>query len=65
MYGPTWPFLFTYGSHDMRHTGFRILTVVNGNPGIGGVTFRLKITQVGKFPTSWFLTKLQDFGTHV
>ena len=19
MYGPTWPFLFTYGSRDMRH----------------------------------------------
>ena len=33
MYGPTWPFLFMYGSHDMRHTGFRRLTVVNGTPG--------------------------------
>ena len=32
MYGPMWPFLFTYGSHDMRHTGFRKLTVVNGTP---------------------------------
>ena len=31
--GPTWPFLFMYGSHDMRHTGFRRLTVVNGTPG--------------------------------
>ena len=38
MYGPTWPFLFTYGSHDMRHTGFRRLTVVNGTPGKWGVT---------------------------
>ena len=28
------------------------------------MTFRLKITQVGKFPPSWSLTKLQDFGTH-
>ena len=28
------------------------------------MTFRLKIIQVGKFPTSWRLTKLQDFGTH-
>ena len=35
MYGPTWPFLFTYGSHDMRHTGFRRLMVVNGTLGIG------------------------------
>ena len=26
--------------------------------------FRLKIIQVGKFHTSWSLTKLQDFGTH-
>ena len=22
MYGPKWPFLLIYGSHDMRHTGF-------------------------------------------
>ena len=28
------------------------------------MAFRLKIIQVGKFPTSWNLTKLQDFGTH-
>ena len=26
------------GSHDMRHTGFRRLTVVNGTPGFWGVT---------------------------
>ena len=30
--GPTWPYLLMYGSHDMRHTGFRRLTVVNGTP---------------------------------
>ena len=30
-----WPFLLIYGSHDMTHTGFRRLTVVNGTPGIG------------------------------
>ena len=24
-----------YGSHDMRHTGFHTLTVVNGHPGFG------------------------------
>ena len=30
MYGPTWPLLLTYGSHDKRHTGFRRLTMVNG-----------------------------------
>ena len=22
MYGPQWPFLFMYGSHNMRHIGF-------------------------------------------
>ena len=35
MYEPMWPFLLMYGSHDMRHTGFRKLTVVNGPPGFG------------------------------
>ena len=39
MYGPTWPFLLTYGSHDMRHTGFRRLTVVSGLPGFGASHF--------------------------
>ena len=29
------------------------------------MAFRLKIFQVGKFSTSWSLTKLQDFGTNV
>ena len=28
--GPYWVLLLIYGSHDMRHTGFRRLTVVNG-----------------------------------
>ena len=27
MYGPKWPFLLMYGSHDMRHTG---ITQVDG-----------------------------------
>ena len=30
--GPTWAFLLLYGSHDMIHTGFRRLTMVNGTP---------------------------------
>ena len=30
--------LLMYGSHDMRHTGFRRLTVVNGTPEVRGVT---------------------------
>ena len=33
-----WVILLKYGSHDMRHTGFRKLTVVNGTPGFWGVT---------------------------
>ena len=33
--GPYWVILLMYKSHDMRHTGFRRLTVVNGTPKIG------------------------------
>ena len=36
--GPYWVILLKHGSHDMRHTGFRRLTVVNGTPGFWGVT---------------------------
>ena len=36
--GPYWVTLLKYGSHDMRHTGFRRLTVVNKTPGFWGVT---------------------------
>ena len=32
---PTWPFLLMIGSHDMRHTGFHRLMVVNGIPRSG------------------------------
>ena len=31
--GPYWVILLMYGSHDMRHTGFRRLMVVNRIPG--------------------------------
>ena len=30
---PAWPFLLMFESHDMRHTGFRRLIVVNGPSG--------------------------------
>ena len=33
MYGPDVAILLMYGSHNMRHTSFRRLTVVNGPPG--------------------------------
>ena len=36
--GPYWVILLMYGSHNMRHTGFRRLTVVNGTLGFWGVT---------------------------
>ena len=36
--GPYWAILLMYGSHVMRHIGFRRLTVVNGTPGFWGVT---------------------------
>ena len=36
--GLYWAILLMYGSHDMRHTSFRRLTVVNGTPGFWGVT---------------------------
>ena len=36
--GPYWVILLMYGSHDMRHTGLRMLTVVNGTLGFWGVT---------------------------
>ena len=37
--GPYWVTLLKYGSHGMRHTGFRRLTVVNRTPGFWGVTY--------------------------
>ena len=36
--GPYWVILLMYESHDMRHTGFRWLTVVNRTPGFWCVT---------------------------
>ena len=30
--GPYWVILLMYGSHEMRHTGFRRFTMVNGTP---------------------------------
>ena len=42
MYGPDVAILLMYESHDMRHTGFRKLTVVNRTPRNWGVTFNLR-----------------------
>ena len=38
MYGPHMAILLMHGSHDMRHTGFRKLTVVNEASGFWGIT---------------------------
>ena len=35
---PYWVILHKYGSHDMRHTGFRRLMMANGTLGFWGVT---------------------------
>ena len=53
MYEPMWPFLLTYGSHDMRLTGFCRLTVANGTPGKWGVTRSVQLCVV-----SWNSKKL-------
>ena len=36
--GPYWVILLMYESHNMRHTSFRRLTVINGTPGFWDVT---------------------------
>ena len=60
--GPYWVILLMYGSHDMRHTGFRRLTIVNGTLGFWGVTIHMNsetlrllftATQIVIFST-WF-----------
>ena len=39
-----WVILLMYESHDMRHTGFHRLTVVNGTPGSGCHTYTIRAT---------------------
>ena len=41
--GSYWFILLKYGSHDMGHTSFRRLKVVNGTPGFWAVTFKIFI----------------------
>ena len=36
--GPYWVILLKHGSHDIRHTGFCRLTMVNGTLGFWGIT---------------------------
>ena len=52
--GPYWVILLMYGSHDMRDTGFRKLTVVNEAPEFWGVTIYLsKQWLVDKYYFIW------------
>ena len=46
--GLYWVILLKYGSHDMRHTGFRRLMVVNGTPGFWGVTREARLLGLAK-----------------
>ena len=48
MYGPKWPFLLMYGSHDMGHTGFpRVDGLSMGPPGFGvSQTLRFSIQSI-------------------
>ena len=45
--GPYWVILLMYEFHDMRHTSFRRLTMVNGTPGFWGVTGSVPVFIVG------------------
>ena len=51
--GPYLAILLMYGSHDMRHTGFRRLTVVNGTPGFWGVTAWYQSLGI-RIPRAWW-----------
>ena len=46
---PYWVILLMYESHDMRHTGFRRLTVVNRTPGFWGVTVFIVFENIKQF----------------
>ena len=51
--GPYWVILLMYGSHDMRHTGFHRLTVVNGTLGFWGVTAWYQSLGI-RIPRAWW-----------
>ena len=56
--GPYWVTLLKYGSHDMRHTGFRRLTVDNRTPGFWGVTILLALPSANLFPQKSSLPRI-------
>ena len=52
--GLYWVILLMYGSHDMRHTGFRRLTVVNGTLGFWDVTDLINMIRKSALLTEQF-----------
>ena len=46
--GLYWVILLMYGSHDIRHTSFLKLTVVNETPGFRGITESLHVYSGGE-----------------
>ena len=51
--GPYWVILLKYGSHDMRQTGFRRLTGVNGTPRFWGLTAWYQSLGI-RIPRAWW-----------
>ena len=45
MYGPKWPFLLMYESHDMRHTGFPWVDRLSTDSGFGASHQTLAISK--------------------
>ena len=46
--GPYWVILLMYGSHDIRHIGFRRLTLVKETPGFWGVTTSIRAKETNE-----------------
>ena len=65
--GPYWVILLMYGSHDMRHTGFRRLTVVNGTPGFLGchITIRFFLIIINFFKDKLNFDKIDKFNIKI
>ena len=53
MYGPKWPFLLMYGSHDMRHTGIpRVDGLLTRHAGNWGITSWYQSLGI-RIPRAW------------
>ena len=59
MYGPKWPFLLIYGSHDMRHTGIPQVDGLSTDPWVLGrhnLSCRIQRRKHG-FGVSWLVER--------